>query len=155
MEVCKGTRVVVDSRQREAWRWCAVCSGRCRLTLTQMRAYARELGGKCMSKAYINNETPLHWRCAEGHKWKAKPGHVLQGHWCPICSGGVSERICRAILESITSVWFPKARPKWLKNGRGNQMEPDGYAPSLGVAFEYQGHQLTGMCLVSNPAARC
>ena len=63
--------------------WCAVCSGRCLLTLTQMRAYARDLGGKCMSGAYINNETPLLWRCAEGHAWKAKPGHVLQGTLVP------------------------------------------------------------------------
>jgi hypothetical protein len=45
------------------------------------------------------------------------------------------------LLEHLAGVPFPKTRPKWLKNARGNQMELDGYAPSLRLAFEYQGHQ--------------
>ena len=130
---------IPDSVKRGSW--CPVCGGTYPLTLAMVRAYVRDLGGKCISRAYINNVTSLLWRCAEGHEWQARPGHVLEGHWCPICSSGVSERICRAVLESITSVAFPKARPKWLKNARGNQMELDGYAPSLHVAFGYQGHQ--------------
>jgi hypothetical protein len=41
----------------------------------------------------------------------------------------------------MTGVPFPKTRPSWLKNQRGGQMELDGYALSLRLAFEYQGHQ--------------
>src|SRR5260370_26543427 len=106
-----------------------------------MRQAARALGGRCLSKKYLNIDTHLRWCCAEGHKWKAKPYHVLTGHWCPICSSGVSERICRAMVERMTGVRFPKMRPRWLKNERGRQMELDGYAPSLRLAFEYQGQQ--------------
>src|SRR5207248_10293639 len=106
-----------------------------------MRKCAREYGGECLSKKYVNSKTHLHWRCAAGHEWTAKPDHVLKGHWCPICSAGVSERICRALLERMTGVRFSKARPSWLRNKRDKQMEFDGYAPSLGVAFEYQGEQ--------------
>src|SRR6266567_4009970 len=65
----------------------------------------------------------------------------FKGALCPICAGGVSERICRALLERMTGVRFPKERPKWLKNSRGKQMELDGYATSLGIAFEYHGEQ--------------
>jgi len=121
--------------------WCPVCGGSYPLNLATMRKCARNYGGECLSKKYVNSKTHLDWKCANGHEWAAKPHHVLKGHWCPICSAGVSERICRALLEQMTGVRFSKARPSWLKNKRGGQMEFDGYSPSLGVAFEYHGEQ--------------
>jgi len=36
---------------------------------------------------------------------------------------------------------FPKERPNWLINSRGNQMELEGYNKSLSLAFEAQGEQ--------------
>jgi hypothetical protein len=128
-----------DSVKRVSW--CPVCSGTFLLTLAKMRDYARGFGGKCISKKYVNSKSHIRWRCAEGHEWESKPDHVRQGNWCPICSSGISERICRALIERLTGILFPKARPKWLKNVRGNQMELDGFAPSLNLAFEYQGQQ--------------
>ena len=121
--------------------WCPVCGGRLPLTLARMQDYARSFGGRCVSKKYVNSKSHVRWSCAEGHEWESKPDHVLQGHWCPICSSGISERICRALLERLTDTPFPKARPQWLKNERGFQMELDGFAPSLNIAFEYQGQQ--------------
>jgi hypothetical protein len=101
--------------------WCPVCGGSYPLNLAMMQDHARKHGGECLSTKYINSNTHLRWRCAEGHEWTAKPGHVLKGHWCPICSAGVSERICRALLERMTGVRFLKARPPWLKNKRGDK----------------------------------
>ena len=121
--------------------WCPVCGGSYPLNLAIMQDYAQKRGGACLSAKYVNSKTHLHWECAEGHEWTAKPDHVLKGHWCPICSAGVSERICRALLERMTGVRFSKARPPWLRSKRGGQMEFDGYAPPLGVAFEYHGEQ--------------
>ena len=121
--------------------WCPVCGGSFPLNLRQMQKAAHAFGGRCLSKKYINIDAHLRWRCVEGHEWPAKPYHVLTGHWCPICSSGISERICRALLERITGVPFPKVRPSWLINERGGQMELDGYSLSLKLAFEYQGHQ--------------
>ena len=121
--------------------WCPMCAGSYPLTLGKMQKAACVFGGRCLSKRYVNSGTHLRWRCGEGHEWEAKPYHILKGHWCPVCSAGISERISRALLERITGVRFPKARPEWLKNERGNQMELDGYAASLSLAFEYQGHQ--------------
>jgi hypothetical protein len=121
--------------------WCPVCGGSFLLNISQMRKAANGFGGHCLSKKYVNSKTHLLWRCSEGHEWNAKSDHVLKGHWCPTCSSGISERICRALLERITGVLFPKTRPNWLKNERGRQMELDGYAQSLKLAFEYQGYQ--------------
>jgi len=121
--------------------WCPVCGGSYPLNLAMIRQFAHSYGGECLSTKYVNSKTHLLWRCSEGHEWTAKSDHVLNGHWCPICSAGVSERICRALLERMTGIRFSKARPQWLRNKRGKQMEFDGYTPSLGVAFEYHGEQ--------------
>jgi hypothetical protein len=56
--------------------------------LERMRAVARERGGELLSDAYVNSSTKLRWSCAEGHRWRANPQSVMQGHWCRICSRG-------------------------------------------------------------------
>jgi len=125
----------------KAGTWCPVCGGSFPLNIRLMQDAARVYGGRCLSKKYININTHLRWSCLEGHEWDAKPYHVMTGHWCPICSSGISERICRALLERVTGAPFPKMRPRWLRNDRGRQMELDGYAEPLRLAFEYQGVQ--------------
>jgi hypothetical protein len=121
--------------------WCPICGGSSPLSLDQMKEHAKKYKGECVSEEYVNSRTHLRWRCEAGHEWKAKPDHILKGHWCPTCSTGVSERICRALFEHITGVPFLKHRPKWLKNARNNQMELDGYSEPLNLAFEYHGQQ--------------
>lgn len=49
-------------------------------------ALAEEHGGKCLSTEYVDNKTPLSWRCAEGHEWQSAPQNVRPGKWCPECS---------------------------------------------------------------------
>jgi hypothetical protein len=112
-------------------------------SLERIRGFAKQFGGVCLASSYENIATPVLWRCAEGHEWEARPYTVQNGHWCPSCSVGVSERICRALLERITGESFPKRRPTWLKlkGERGRGMELDGYSESLRLAFEYQGVQ--------------
>jgi len=58
-----------------------------KLTINEMRQIAIKKGGKCLSEKYINAETKLKWQCAKGHKWEAKPMHVIRGHWCHECGG--------------------------------------------------------------------
>ena len=113
-----------------------------RLTIEAMRSLAKERGGKCLSKRYVNGRIKLEWECAHGHRWKTKPETIKhQGSWCPACSSGIGERICRSYFRQIFGVPFRKAIPKWLKNSRGNQMELDGYCKELRLAFEHQGEQ--------------
>jgi len=121
--------------------WCPHCAGTLRSDLLQMQQMAQGKGGRCLSRAYANAQINLLWECKEKHTWEAKPNKIQQGRWCPICSIGVSERICSKIFEELFGKKFDKSKPTWLVNESGNRMELDGYSKQLGIAFEYQGEQ--------------
>jgi len=126
--------------------WCPECglkkkSESRKFTIEKMQEIAQERGGKCLSKKYINIDTKLKWQCSEGHIWKAIPYTIKKGNWCPVCSEGLGERICRTYFEQLFKRKFPKRHPKWLLNKENNQLELDGYCKSLGLAFEHQGMQ--------------
>ena len=66
--------------------WCPRCGGSQRLTIEEMRTIAKDRGGKCLSKKYVNARTKLKWQCGEfKHVWYAIPDSVKRGSWCPIC----------------------------------------------------------------------
>jgi hypothetical protein len=72
--------------------WCPYCGIKRRvearkLGIEVMRQIAEERGGRCLSTTYINSKTKLLWECDEGHRWKATPGSVRSGKWCPYCGG--------------------------------------------------------------------
>jgi hypothetical protein len=122
-------------------KWCPVCAGHSKPSMDRIKDLARERGGKCLSQAYRNALSPMNWECIEGHQWKARWNDIQQGQWCPICSAGLGERICREFFSQLLGESFPKARPEWLVNKAGNQMELDGYSETLRIAFEHQGEQ--------------
>jgi len=66
--------------------WCPVCGGTKKKTIEDMHGLARDRGGKCLSKDYVNNSTKLKWQCKEGHDWEAAPHNIKSGTWCPVCS---------------------------------------------------------------------
>jgi len=80
-------------------------------------------------------------QCSQGHIWEPQAANVMSGHWCPICSQGLREHHCRQVFEAMFGAPFKKARPKWLRNDRGNGMELDGLCDALSIAFEYHGEQ--------------
>ncbi len=108
----------------------------------KLDAIIKQRGGKWNPKEYISKRIKVKIECKEGHIFEALPYHIAEkkGAWCPECSEGKSERVCRTIFETIFGEEFPKDRPEWLINDRGNQMELDGYNKKLALAFEYQGH---------------
>lgn len=67
--------------------WCPVCCGKQTNTIEEMKELAKDHGGRCLSKEYINNSTGISWRCKEGHQWKAIPASIKRGSWCPTCAG--------------------------------------------------------------------
>jgi hypothetical protein len=122
--------------------WCKVCSGKAKKTIEDMQTMAESRGGKCLSKKYTNGKTKLIWECANSHVWEAKYDNIQQGKWCPDCSTGLSERICRTYFEQVFNTTFPNTRGlAWLRNKHGNYLELDGYSDSLKLAFEHQGSQ--------------
>jgi hypothetical protein len=118
---------------------CLKCSN---TTLKEAQNYAINKGGKCLSKTYKTTKDPLLWECALGHKWEASFSSIKYNKsWCPICSSGISEKICRSIFEKMFGVEFPKRKPSWLTNKCGNRLELDGFNEGLKIAFEHQGSQ--------------
>jgi len=73
--------------------WCPYCSGKVKLTIEEMREIAKERGGKCLSKTYINSGTKLKWQCSEGHIWDATPRSIKRGTWCIYCAGKTKHTI--------------------------------------------------------------
>lgn len=127
--------------------WCHKCAGNLKITIEEAKKIADTRNGKCLSDNILNNRTPLMWQCELGHKWQAtfssiKGSKNRNGRWCPICSSGIRERVCRAVFENIFDKKFPKTNNlKWLVNTKGNRAELDGYCKDLKLAFEHQGEQ--------------
>ncbi|HDR4448763.1 TPA: hypothetical protein QCQ08_001369 [Bacillus cereus] len=67
--------------------WCPNCSGLKRNTIEYMHKLAKAKGGKCLSTSYVNNRSELLWQCTKGHIWETKPLVIVNGRWCPECSG--------------------------------------------------------------------
>lgn len=69
--------------------WCR----RCELpTLDQLRALARRRGGECLAHTVEGMTSPLTWRCASNHTWRAPPARVIAGSWCRVCTNEAQKR---------------------------------------------------------------
>ncbi|WP_454725129.1 MULTISPECIES: hypothetical protein [Cupriavidus] len=67
--------------------WCRACAiEKRKLTLADAQQAADARGGQCLSTAYHNNATKLHWLCHRGHAWHATIVEIRRGHWCPECA---------------------------------------------------------------------
>ena len=71
--------------------WCPICGANKRgfnrrLTILEMEKIAKERGGHCLSKDYVNANSHLLWECGKGHQWSAIPNSVKRGSWCPVCA---------------------------------------------------------------------
>lgn len=143
VECDKGHRWSVNSNSLLSKNsWCRECLGTKKKDIEQMYKLGKGRGGKCLSKEYINDYTKLEWECNEGHVFQSSPNNIKQGKWCPICSSGIYERICRLYFEKIFNQPFVKVRPDWLKNPKTNKnFEIDGFNEELKLGFEHQGRQ--------------
>lgn len=100
-----------------------------------MQDLARKNGGKCLSDKYIRAHSHLLWECAYGHQWEATYANINSGCWCPRCRNGISEEMCRFMLEQMLGVEFKKNRTVLCG------LELDGYNAEMKLAFEHQGCQ--------------
>ena len=122
--------------------WCRECLGTKKRNIDEMRVIGKERGGKCLSVEYINDFSKLEWECCEGHRFLTSPNNIKHGKWCPECSTGIYERICRLYFEKIFNKPFLRIRPDWLKNPKTNSnLEIDGFNEELKLGFEHHGKQ--------------
>ncbi len=121
--------------------WCRKCYGTAKSDIEEMKSIASARGGSCLSLDYVTDAIKLKWQCSEGHTWEATPNNIKRDKWCPICSEGLGERICRLFFQKIFGFEFIKVRPDWLISSKGFPLELDGYCEELKLAFEHQGRQ--------------
>ncbi|RHZ58883.1 hypothetical protein Glove_367g4 [Diversispora epigaea] len=80
------TWVVCLKGIRNSRSWCRICSEG-RYTLKDVKEFASNKGGECISTLFINSYSHLMWRCSKGHKWNASFHNVkTNGTWCPRCA---------------------------------------------------------------------
>jgi hypothetical protein len=75
--------------------WCPICAHAFPGTIDGMKAWARELGGECLSDDYDDPRVPMSWQCAKGHRFKALAKAVKSGTWCVRCSRKPTEAPAR------------------------------------------------------------
>lgn len=72
--------------------WCPKCgiesrASKKRLSISVVQEAAKNNGGECLSTKYVNNKSPLKFKCKNGHIWKTSYCSVRDGKWCPKCAG--------------------------------------------------------------------
>ncbi len=114
--------------------WCPVCRDT-KNSISDARKIAEEHGGECLSVEYINNYTPLSWRCDCGYEWEAIYANIQQGSWCPYCSyenrdsietmhAIAADRAGKCLSTKYTSssiplLWECSEGHQWKATGRG------------------------------------
>lgn len=111
------------------------------LKLEELKILAQNKGGKLLSTEYLGARIKLTWECHNKHIFTTSPRVVLENKWCPECSSGLHEKLCRHAFETIFGYSFKKYKPNWLKSTKGYQMEIDGYCEYLNLGFEHNGKQ--------------
>ena len=56
-----------------------------KLTLEDCIQKAKEKGGECLEKCYIDNHFKMRWKCYNEHTWKNSFKQVKNGVWCKEC----------------------------------------------------------------------
>lgn len=81
---------------------------RSKLTLEDVMALAKEKGGVCLSKKYVNVNKPLFWKCKNrAHpKWEMSTNNLLKGSWCPQCRLDKYIYPLRAKIKEYRGKWI-------------------------------------------------
>lgn len=117
--------------------WCPDCYGNSLGEIEDLHAWAKKMGGRCLSEVYVNRRSAYEWECGRGgHLWSATWGSVKSAHsWCPECQASFREQTVRAAFQEV----FPGE--SFAKNLTAVGMELDGYSEKLRLAFEHDGLQ--------------
>lgn len=93
---------------------------------------------------YVGSQVKTQHKCICGNReWFPKPNNLIQSFdTCGCQKGTKSEKLLRQIIQYLTGLSFPSAKPEFLKNPKtGSRLELDGYNEKINYAFEYDGSQ--------------
>ena len=84
--------------------FCTICSGWHPKKLSDYESLAGQFGGH-IKKAASNVNKPSVWVCSRGHEFRRAYIKIEGlGHFCPVCSARLGERLCRAAAEKLFGV---------------------------------------------------
>lgn len=120
---------------------CGICAPNARVTAERYREVAKQNHGEILSIAQTTTELSQ-WRCGKGHVfWRPFNTIFHQRTFCPICSQGLSERICQGAAEQLFGTPFKKTKLRGVRGVGGRYLELDAYSESLKLAIEHNGLQ--------------
>lgn len=120
---------------------CSKCAPNARVALADYRELAAFYEGQLLEAAATVKQ-PAKWKCCKGHDFSRPYSNIQQsGTFCPICSEGLSERICRAAAEQLFGTPFLKTKLRKVRGVGGRYLELDAYSESLKLAIEHNGPQ--------------
>lgn len=108
------SRITVTCKNGHSWEttglnlksgaWCRSCTGLAKKTIEVFVNIARDRGGECLSKTYVNSKSKLKFRCKNGHIWNSIGSSILRGHWCRMCAADVSGRTRMAKIDQFKKI---------------------------------------------------
>ena len=72
-------------------------------SLADMKIWAADHDGRCMSKEYHGMDHILSWMCSRGHTWDMLPSIVRQGGWCRQCLVKVRRKLVLQEMQQIAN----------------------------------------------------
>lgn len=103
-----------------------------RLTIEEVKEYAKHRGGKYLSDVYVNNFSKLKWECEKKHTWKAPLNRLkTKKSWCPKCAREAKrltieemKKIAKSRdVECLSNVYIVNGNLKWKCNVCGSMWE--------------------------------
>ncbi|WP_343632448.1 hypothetical protein [Fluviicola sp.] len=79
--------------------WCKKCSGLAPLNLEDLKNWALERGGKCLTSEFLGRETKHLWECASGHQFEHSPRMVQRGSWCVKCMKQIEQQEALELMK--------------------------------------------------------
>lgn len=73
-------------------RRCPYCAGNIKYTFDEVKFIFKSKGFTILDNEYINNHTPINYKCSEGHRHRVRLYDLLHGDGCPYCSPGKVKR---------------------------------------------------------------
>jgi hypothetical protein len=130
-----------DFNSIQSGRRCGKCAQNARVILTDYHQLAEFHGGSLVAAVATVNQ-PAKWKCRKGHDFSRPYSNIQQsGTFCPYCSEGLSERICRAAAEQLFGVPFKKTPLRDVRGVGGRPLHLDAYNKSIKLAIEHNGQQ--------------
>src|SRR6266496_4394143 len=70
-----------------------------KLSLDDAIEIAKSYQGICLSKEYINNCTPMLWKCNKKYQWTASFDSIKNCHsWCPYC---INKKLSISVAQEL------------------------------------------------------